>query len=47
MKNTSATRQVLLEAPKEEFFSSVKQMRNKSTEQLLPYVKEFFLLFLV
>jgi hypothetical protein len=46
---TSATMQVLLEAPGEEFFSSVKQSRNKnrSAEQLSSYAKEFFWVFLV
>jgi hypothetical protein len=45
---TSATMQVLLEAPGEEFFSSTKQTcnKNKTIEQLSPYAKEFFRIFL-
>jgi hypothetical protein len=45
---TSAMMQVLLEAPGKEFFSSAKQMRNKNrtTEQLSLYAKEFFWIFL-
>jgi hypothetical protein len=40
--------QVLLEAPEEEFFSSAKQTRNKNkiVDQLSPYAKEFFRIFL-
>jgi hypothetical protein len=46
---TSATIQVFLKAPSKKFFSSLKQTRNKnrSIEQLSPYAKEFFWIFLV
>jgi hypothetical protein len=45
---TSATMQVLLEAPGEEFFSGAKQTRNKNRaiEELSPYTKQFFKVFL-
>ena len=41
--------QVLLEAPEEEFFTSAKETKNKnkSAEQLSPYTKEFFRVFLI
>ena len=44
----SATMQVLLEAPGEDFFSSANQMRNKNQkiEELSPYAKQFFKVFL-
>jgi hypothetical protein len=44
----STTMQALFEAPGEEFFSCAKQMRNKnrSIEELSPYTKEFFQVFL-
>ena len=45
---TSATMQVLLEAPGEDFFSAAKQTRNKNRkiEELSPYAKQFFKVFL-
>ena len=45
---TSATVQVLLEVPDEEFFSSAKQTynKNKTFKQLSSYAKEFFRIFL-
>jgi hypothetical protein len=45
---TSATMQVLLEAPGEELFSGAKQTRNKNQkiEELSPYAKQFFKVFL-
>jgi hypothetical protein len=45
---TSATMQVLLEVPSEEFFSGAKQTRNKNRaiEELSPYAKQFFKVFL-
>jgi hypothetical protein len=45
---TSATMQVLLEAPGEEFFLGAKQTRNKNRaiEELSPYAKQFFKVFL-
>jgi hypothetical protein len=40
--------QILLEAPGEEFFLGAKQTRNKnqSIEELSPYAREFFRVFL-
>jgi hypothetical protein len=45
---TSATMQVLLKAPGEEFFSGAKQTCNKNwrIEELSPYAKQFFKVFL-
>nr|PNR32277.1 hypothetical protein PHYPA_026403 [Physcomitrium patens] len=45
---TNATMRVLLEAPGEDFFSAAKLTRNKSKscEELSPYAKEFFRVFL-
>jgi hypothetical protein len=45
---TSATMQVLLEALGEEFFSGAKQMcnKNRAIEELSPYAKQFFNVFL-
>jgi hypothetical protein len=45
---TSATMQVLLEAPREEFFSGAKQTLNKNRkiEELSLYAKQFFKVFL-
>ena len=45
---TSATMQVLLEAPGEGFFSGAKQTLNKNwkIEELSPYAKQFFKIFL-
>jgi hypothetical protein len=45
---TSATMQVLLEAPGEEFFSGAKQTcnKNRAIEELSPYAKQFFKVFL-
>jgi hypothetical protein len=45
---TSATMQVLLETPREEFFSSAQQTqnKNKTVGQLSPYAKEFIQIFL-
>jgi hypothetical protein len=45
---TSATMQVLLEALGDKFFSGTKQTQNKnwSIEDLSPYAKEFFNVFL-
>ena len=45
---TSTMMQVLLEALREEFFSSPKQTRNKNktVRQLSPYAKEFFQIFM-
>jgi hypothetical protein len=45
---TSATMNVLLETPGDEFYGPAKQTknRNKSIEELSPYAKEFFKLFL-
>jgi hypothetical protein len=44
----SATMQVFLEAPEEEFFSGAKQTwnKNRSIEKLSPYAQEFFRVFL-
>ena len=45
---TSATIQVLLKVPGEDFFSSVKQTcnKNRKIEELSPYAKQFFKVFL-